>query len=56
MLTPATFEGIEGFAFEKDRKTGRTIPWKKMQNLLAAIEASKGRTLSRRSMPSRGRA
>jgi DNA ligase (NAD+) len=47
LLTPATFEGIEGFAFEKDRKTGRTIPGKKIQNLLAAIEASKGRPLSR---------
>ncbi len=46
-LISASFEGVEGFAFQNERKTGRMVPGKKIENLLASIEASKGRSLAR---------
>ena len=46
-LTADQLTQLEGFALEKDKRTGRMIPGKRTRNLLRAIEASKDRPVAR---------
>ncbi|HVL91135.1 MAG TPA: NAD-dependent DNA ligase LigA [Actinomycetota bacterium] len=46
-LTDEQILSLEGFASEKDKTTGETVPGKRARNLRAAIEASKDRPLAR---------
>jgi DNA ligase (NAD+) len=46
-LTAEQLTQLEGFALEKDKRTGRMIPGKRTRNLLRAIEESKDRELAR---------
>ena len=46
-LTPDMLTQLEGFALEKDKRTGEMVPGKRTRNLLRALEASKDRDLAR---------
>ena len=46
-LTADQLTQLDGFALEKDKRTGRMIPGKRTRNLLRAIEASKDRPVAR---------
>ena len=46
-LTPEQLTQLDGFALEKDKRTGRMIPGKRTRNLLRAIDESKDRGVAR---------
>ncbi|HLW18015.1 MAG TPA: NAD-dependent DNA ligase LigA, partial [Actinomycetota bacterium] len=46
-LTAEQLTQLEGFALEKDKRTGRMVPGKRTRNLLRAIEDSKDRPVAR---------
>jgi DNA ligase (NAD+) len=46
-LTADQLTQLEGFALEKDKRTGRMVPGKRTRNLLRAIEDSKDRPIAR---------
>jgi DNA ligase (NAD+) len=46
-LTAEQLTQLEGFALEKDKRTGRMIPGKRTRNVLRAIEESKDRPVAR---------
>ena len=46
-LTAEQLTQLEGFALEKDKRTGRMVPGKRTRNLLRAIQESKDRPVAR---------
>jgi len=46
-LTAEQLTQLEGFALEKDKRTGRMVPGKRTRNLLRAIDESKDRPVAR---------